>query len=284
MFKFQIVILAMCVFTISTQASVIRSSGDEEKDAIEVTTVTATLEEMEVTTVQADEEVTTVTPESEVDTDTAALTKDEEASILIIDQTLLDSTSSDLKLSDAESVQVQRSGKLLLLSTAKLSEKSKVPEETPEESEELKDLDVNQTSTDSPVETTTVMEEETTTMEAVKEDNDKPEIPQEELATTKLFPINDTLYEDIKKDAAQDAPEAVVIVDEEPKEMKNSNLAAIVLEEAENDYVLIESDLVEEGPYADIDSDLHLQPIVQSVEIVPSSVDDTLLVNYVHSW
>ncbi|XP_073842470.1 uncharacterized protein [Musca autumnalis] len=129
--------------------------------------------------------------------------------------------------------------------------------------------------------------------EEIKEEKEEvPELPTA-VPTTKLFPINDTLYEETKKQDFSNTEEkveetpVVLVMDEEPKEVKNSNLEAVVFSESEADYVLVDTadtEIIEEGGvYADIDSDLHLQPIVQSVEIVPSSVDDSLLVNYVHN-
>ncbi|XP_061390773.1 uncharacterized protein LOC133326116 [Musca vetustissima] len=298
------VFLAVCLIAGTAKAAVIRNGSEEEmKDKMEATTMDTITEQMDVTTQasltddikEMEEEMTTTSPES-----LGALTRDEEATILIVDQTLMDSSPSESKQTPEHSVQEEKFGKLLLLSTPKLVEKPKLPEENFEESEEL---DTSENSTDATtVETTTVdesLDEEVTTLapetkeDAEKEQNE--EVPEVTTAvpTTKLFPINDTLYEDTKKDSSNteekvESTPVVVVMDEQPKEVKNSKLEAIVLSESESDYVLVDTadtEIIEDGGvYADVDSDLHLQPIVQSVEIVPSSVDDSLLVNYVQNW
>ncbi|XP_005177163.1 uncharacterized protein LOC101888572 [Musca domestica] len=299
----QVCVLLALGLLVAVQAAVIRSGSEEMKDKIEVTTVeSVTTEQVDPTTqisltddIKVDEEEETTTMPEYL----GALSRDEEATILIVDQTLMDSAPSESKQSPEPSVQEEKFGKLLLLSTPKLVEKPKLPEENFEESEEL---DTSENSTDATtVEPTTtdssLAEEVTTLAPETKEEEDegeKSEVPQvtTPIPTTKLFPINDTLYEEKKKDSSKpeetsEASPVVVAMDEEPKEVKNSNLEAIVLSESEADYVLVDTadaEIIEEGGvYADVDSDLHLQPIVQSVEIVPSSVDDSLLVNYVHS-
>lgn len=325
------VILAALCLIVGTQAAVIRNSAEETMDKVESTTLEMVTEEAEVTTVES------IVDETSSE-DLGALTRDEEASILIIDQTLLDPAPAESKQSASPVATEQKFGKLLLLSTPKLVEKSKLPEENFEESEET--IDTAENSTDVLMETTTTaaMEEETTTMvpetaedevkdEEVKEaeakndeakesetkgtevkesetmetevnesasetkkENEYPETPvepMEAIPITKLYPINDTLYEESKKLDTQESSEPMaIVVDEEPKDNKNSNFGAVIFSENEADYVLVDSDteIVEEGVYADVDSDLHLQPIVQSLEIVPTSVDDSLLVNYVHHW
>lgn len=300
----QVCVLLALGLLVAVQAAVIRNGSEEMKDKMEVTTVeSVTMEQVDVTTqisltddIKVDEEEETTTmPES-----LGALSRDEEATILIVDQTLMDSAPSESKQSPEPSVQEEKFGKLLLLSTPKLVEKPKLPEENFEESEEL---DTSENSTDAttvePTTTDSSLADEVTTLAPEtkveeKEEEEKSEVPQmtTPIPTTKLFPINDTLYEEKKKDSSKpeetsEASPVVVVMDEEPKEVKNSNLEAIVLSESEADYVLVDTvdaEIIEEGGvYADVDSDLHLQPIVQSVEIVPSSVDDSLLVNYVHS-
>ncbi|XP_023309480.2 uncharacterized protein LOC111691072 [Lucilia cuprina] len=293
MFKSTIVILA--VSAIITQAAVIRTS-DKDTNVVETTTVSiddmSTTMEPELTTIKEDD-LTTTTTES-----FGALSGDEEATILIVDQTLLDPAPAELI--KTETVQIEKSGKLLLLSTQKIAEKTKQPEENLEESEEENETVENVTQ--STIETTTMdslnedtttpvnMEEETTqsqldTKNEVKSEhktsveNGTEDLPAME-KITKLYPINDTLYADSSKKSEQSS---TTIVDDQPKETLNSNLGSVILEEAEADYVLVESEVLE-GSYTDVDSELHLQPIVQSVEIVPSSLDDTLLINYVQSW
>ncbi|KAI8122227.1 hypothetical protein FF38_06984 [Lucilia cuprina] len=296
MFKSTIVILA--VSAIITQAAVIRTS-DKDTNVVETTTVSiddmSTTMEPELTTIKEDD-LTTTTTES-----FGALSRDEEATILIVDQTLLDPAPAELIKTETETVQIEKSGKLLLLSTQKIAEKTKQPEENLEESEEENETVENVTQ--STIETTTMdslnedtttpvnMEEEETTQsqldtknEVKSEHKTSVENGTEDLPAmekiTKLYPINDTLYADSSKKSEQSS---TTIVDDQPKETLNLNLGTVILEEAEADYVLVESEVLE-GSYTDVDSELHLQPIVQSVEIVPSSLDDTLLINYVQSW
>ncbi|XP_037807788.1 uncharacterized protein LOC119601110 [Lucilia sericata] len=296
MFKTTFVILAVC--GIVTQAAVIRTS-DKDTNMLETTTVSiddmSTTMEPELTTIKEDD-LTTTTTES-----FGALSRDEEATILLVDQTLLDPAPAELIKTEAETVQIEKSGKLLLLSTQKIAEKTKQPEENLEESEEENETVENVSQ--SAIETTTVdsLNEETTTLLNMEEEQTtqsdlqtKDDVKSEQKTSTesvtedlpamekitKLYPINDTLYADNSKTTEQSS---TIVVDDQPKETLNSNLGSVVLEETEADYVLVESEVLE-GSYTDVDSELHLQPIVQSVEIVPSSLDDTLLINYVQSW
>ncbi|XP_065362196.1 uncharacterized protein LOC135955766 [Calliphora vicina] len=311
MFKLAIVILAMCL--LATHAAVLRPS-DKDSDVLETTTVSidglSTTVEPELTTIKYDDDLTTTTTER-----FGAISRDEEATILIGYQNLLDSAPAELIRT--EPVEVEKSGRLLLLSTPKIAEKQKQPEENLEESDEENEAVENVTQiaietttvTTKNDETTTILnmdDEQTTnsqmdTMDEIKsediatlESNTKAEEKQSTEASmlvlthteqiTKLYPINDTLYADNSKmREAETQKSSATIVDDQPKETLNSNFGSIVLEEPEADYVLVESEVLE-GSYTDVDSELHLQPIVQSVEIVPSSLDDTLLINYVQSW
>uniref|UniRef100_A0A1I8NWH4 Uncharacterized protein n=1 Tax=Stomoxys calcitrans TaxID=35570 RepID=A0A1I8NWH4_STOCA len=306
--KFSMIIMVLGVIFANTHAAVIRCATEKMMIAAETQTEEITTEQMEATTLEA---ITEESASTDVPEPVGALSKDEEATILVIDQTLLDPAPADVKVSEAPSANEQRFGKLLLLSTPKLDEKPKIPEENFEESEELMDSSENKT-----VAADAKAEEEATTVSATeepKEDEKKEDSSKtkDAIPTTKLFPINDTLYEANSKasdnapampvpaitvmgedskdsDKAAEAPEPAVILveDEQHKEEKSSNLNAVILAENEADYVLFDADteIIEEGVYADVNSELHLQPIVQSVEIVPSSVDDSLLVDYVHHW
>lgn len=309
MFKLTIVILAVCTF--ATHAAVIRTT-DNDTYISETTTasnnIISTTEELDLTTIRIDDLNNNTTTER-----IGALSRDEEATILIVDQTLLDPAPAELIKTNPETVEIEKSAKLLLLSTPKIAEKPKQPEENLEESDE-EENETFENVTEVAVESTTTedsMNDETTTTlyEDVeqnkldtKDDNSEKSIIKSEVIQstetsfvdqpttvkiTKLYPINDTLYADSHdnkiKNFETNESTGTIIVDDQPKEPVNSNLGSVVLEESEADYVLVESEVLE-GSYADVDSELHLQPIVQSVEIVPSSLDDQLLINYVQNW
>lgn len=309
MFKLTIVILAVCTF--ATHAAVIRTT-DNDTYISETTTasndIISTTEELDLTTIRVDDLNNNTTTER-----IGALSRDEEATILIVDQTLLDPAPAELIKTNPETVEIEKSAKLLLLSTPKIAEKPKQPEENLEESDE-EENETFENVTEVAVESTTTedsMNDETTTTlyEDVeqnkldtKDDNSEKSIIKSEVIQstetsfvdqpttvkiTKLYPINDTLYADSHdnkmKNFETNESTGTIIVDDQPKEPVNSNLGSVVLEESEADYVLVESEVLE-GSYADVDSELHLQPIVQSVEIVPSSLDDQLLINYVQNW
>ncbi|XP_075161033.1 uncharacterized protein LOC142233852 [Haematobia irritans] len=293
-----ILILGLLMAPLAHSAA-IRNATEAEEAMETSSTLEMTTEEMDVTTMEA---LTEETPTTDDPEPKGALSRDEEASILVIDQTLLDPTPTDIKAAQAPSVSEQKFGKLLLLSTPKLEDKTKIPEENFEETDDV--MNSSENATDIVMETTTTTTddhtEEATTIAIESDTKEKDSsmsmeekdssMSMESVPTTKLFPINDTLYEKKEKqpETPVETPEMVVmlVAEEEPREEKNSNLRTVVLAETEADYVLVDSDteVVEEGVYADVDSDLHLQPIVQSVEIVPTSVDDSLLVNYVHNW
>lgn len=309
MFKLTIVILAVCTF--ATHAAVIRTT-DNDTYISETTTasndIISTTEELDLTTIRVDDLNNNTTTER-----IGALSRDEEATILIVDQTLLDPAPAELIKTNPETVEIEKSAKLLLLSTPKIAENPKQPEENLEESDE-EENETFENVTEVAVESTTTedsMNDETTTTlyEDVeqnkldtKDDNSEKSIIKSEVIQstetsivdqpttvkiTKLYPINDTLYADSHdnkmKNFETNESTGTIIVDDQPKEPVNSNLGSVVLEESEADYVLVESEVLE-GSYADVDSELHLQPIVQSVEIVPSSLDDQLLINYVQNW
>lgn len=309
MFKLTIVILAVCTF--ATHAAVIRTT-DNDTYISETTTasnnIISTTEELDLTTIRIDDLNNNTTTER-----IGALSRDEEATILIVDQTLLDPAPAELIKTNPETVEIEKSAKLLLLSTPKIAEKPKQPEENLEESDEeenetfenVTEVAVESTTTEDSIndETTTTLYEDVEQNKLdTKDDNSEKSIIKSEVIQstetsfvdqpttvkiTKLYPINDTLYADSHdnkmKNFETNESTGTIIVDDQPKEPVNSNLGSVVLEESEADYVLVESEVLE-GSYADVDSELHLQPIVQSVEIVPSSLDDQLLINYVQNW
>ncbi|KAM7356663.1 uncharacterized protein ACRADG_002315 [Cochliomyia hominivorax] len=289
MFKLNIVIIVL--FLYATQGAVIRTTEIIIKN-----------ETLENTTVVIDNKITTLEPvlktipkdDSSMERNNA-LSRDEQATILIVDKTLLNPAPADLIRAEVGVVEIEKSGKLLLLSTPKITEKPKQPEENFEQSVEEESETIDNV-TETFIETTTVDEETTTNISVDEEKQQNQSDDMDEIKTenvmqveknhsknlpsiekiTKLYPINDTLYADIKNKEISDT----IVVDKTPKETLNSNLNSVILEESEADYILVESEALE-GSYTDVDSELHLQPIVQSVEIVPSSLDDTLLINYV---
>lgn len=221
----------------------------------------------------------------------AEVNRNEEATILIVEQELLDSEPAKLLKTDVNIAENKKSEKLLLLSTSKIAEKSKQPEEDLNESEEEVDLAVNVTETTE--ETTTIVNEYTTILSFSNELSTSAALDVENVTnlsttekTTKLFPINDTLYADTTNNIELNSTK--IVVDDTSSAAKstkqhrdaiNANYGSIRLEEAEADYVLAETDFVQ-GSYTDVDSELHLQPIVQSVEIVPANLDDFVFFNY----
>ncbi|EDW04395.1 GH25243, partial [Drosophila grimshawi] len=89
-----------------------------------------------------------------------------------------------------------------------------------------------------------------------------------------------------------------ITIAEQPQAAGNNNVAIeLALVEPEAEYVLVDAgtgleleltsptthDELQLGSFTHIDSDFHLQPVVHSVEIVPTSLDDPLIVNYVHN-
>lgn len=298
-------IVILFAFIVFTHAGVIK----QLENVFETTTVSmddaATTMEADVTTIKNDSFNNNANETKEEDL--GALTKDEEATILIIDQTLLDPAPAESIKAEKARAQDEKLGKLLLLSTPKIAEKPKQPEENLDESEETDETIEN--VTEITIETTTIVEpiEEITnriaesaneqkTPESVKMLDNKTDdefnqatssflmdvtTPAQKI--TKLYPINDTLYEDKINSQTEISKSSDAIVIDPAKVNTSPNFGSIILKETEVDNVLFDAESLE-GSYTDIDSELHLQPIVQSVEIVPSSLDDTLLINYVQSW
>ena len=298
--KFSIVILLASVLV--THAGVIK----QLENVFETTTVpiddVATTMEDEITTVQNDKSNEN---DNVIKEKLGAVSRDEKATIMIDDKTLLYPTSKESIKTETKMPQGERLGKLLLLSTPKIAEKPKQPEENLDESEETDET--IESITQIPIETTTIIDQigEITesitelnydqTMDNVKSFGDKTEDDRKQTTNslqtdvvtttkiTKLYPINDTLYDDNNKSQTYTNNGSDIAVYDQTNVNPNSSFGSIILEEPEVDYVLVDSDVLA-GSYTDVDSELHLQPIVQSVEIVPSSLDDTLLINYVQSW
>lgn len=209
---------------------------------------------------------------------------------------------------------LEKSAKLLLLST---------PAKRPVEVEQqLEEQDENETAlagsaeasgaTEAAPETTTTTtteySETTTTTESTTEQSSDHK-------TTKLFAINATTSTQEEATLANVAiavatDNATISIAEQPQAAGDNNVAIeLALVEPEAEYVVHDSELqldvdvdgqlerelllsavhpathddLQLGSFTHIDSDVHLQPVVHSVEIVPTRLDDPLIVNYVHN-
>ncbi|KAH8405376.1 hypothetical protein KR222_009812, partial [Zaprionus bogoriensis] len=175
------------------------------------------------------------------------------------------------------------------------------------------EADTTDTTTTEYSETTT----ETATATAVTETTTTE---PSERKTTKLFAINATISSQDSTEpnvaVALATDNATVAIAEQPQAAGDNNAAIeLALVEPEAEYVLhddhgslqlhLELEPVPElghellgypfpgtgpthddlqlGSFTHIDSDVHLQPVVHSVEIVPTRIDDPLIVNYVHN-
>jgi len=292
-------------------------------DDIEVTLVTVN-----------DKKETTETSTTKVlednETPAVALSRDEGATIHIEGASLKPSSSEtlenvdlvvltdDITLDDADEEKtkenakpLEKSSKLLLLSTPKLSEKAKIDEENIEEptesdSKELNEEEESTTNAAESAEATTLKEEQE---KDSKNDNDngvihfvtqlfkssKPTAAEEAKSATEASNKNvendakDTKdlkpEEKINDSSDSDAISAatpLAAVAEEMSQQHNDNIASDVLIETESDYVLVDADAEQFGTFTHVDSDEHLQPIVESIEIVPTYLDEPLIVSYVH--
>jgi len=249
------------------QAAVIRPEGDAASPETTTSVVFVDREgEGDVTT---EESATLAGP---------ALSRDEEASILI------DPAPGTLEEDGA--VLPEKSGKLLLLSTSpkRLHENERQLEERDEEEAEENKADAEPTTTEQSKE----QEEEVTPESSAAEGSTPP------TTTTKLFAIDatpggvDSPPPNVVVTSAQDSSNATVSIAEQPQVPGDNNAAVeLALVEPEAEYVLVDGshdDLdLQLASFTHIDSDFHLQPVVHSVEIVPTSIDDPLIVNYVHN-
>ncbi|EDV52710.2 uncharacterized protein Dere_GG13201 [Drosophila erecta] len=252
------------------QAAVIRPGGDSE---VPETTTSAVIRDQEgdVTT----EDSTTLAG--------PALSRDEEASILI--------DPAPGTLHEDSAVVPEKSGKLLLLSTTpkRFREIERQLEEQDDEGEDNK-ADVEVTTTEQPKEAAeqTEMEKEVITPESSTTESSTT------AATTKLFAIDATPAgvesppPNVAISLSLDNENATLSVAEQPQVPGDNNVAVeLAIVEPEAEYVLVDGghdDLdLQLASFTHIDSDVHLQPVVHSVEIVPTSFDDPLIVNYVHN-
>ncbi|XP_037937677.1 uncharacterized protein LOC119671213 [Teleopsis dalmanni] len=275
-------VLLSCLLFSYTQARVLRIDAGSNVSVQKSQSIT-TLEATTISTDIEQEDFTTKAPENAEETTITALSRDEDASIKITAAELDPAPGTvegieielfdEIEEENEDNSKLRKSEKLLLLSAPKLHEQPKEEEEeNVEESEEIIADATTETTTETT--TSTIAAEEVTTVVPV----------------TKLHAINETSpnqteAKNVENPAvAKKVDDTPVIPAVQPAEPKNSNAASAVLIETESDYVLVDSDFEEFGTFAHVDSDLHLQPIVQSVEIVPTSVDDPLIISYVHSW
>ncbi|EDX11440.1 uncharacterized protein LOC6739061 [Drosophila simulans] len=252
------------------QAAVIRPGADPE---VPETTTSAVIRDKEgdVTT----EEATTLAG--------PALSRDEEASILI--------DPAPGTLHEDSAVAPEKSGKLLLLSTTpkRIHEIERHLEEQDDEGEDNK-AEVEVTTTEQPKEAAElkVDEEKGVTPESLTTESSTT------AATTKLFAIDATPAGEespppnVAISLSQDNENATLSIAEQPQVPGDNNAAVeLAIVEPEAEYVLVDGghdDLdLQLASFTHIDSDAHLQPVVHSVEIVPTSFDDPLIVNYVHN-
>ncbi|XP_023173087.2 uncharacterized protein LOC111600948 [Drosophila hydei] len=254
-------------------------------------------EQQETTTISSgltEEASTTVEPE--VTTAQVAQSRDKDATVQIgwasVDPAP-GTVAGDL------SVGQMKSAKLLLLSTP-AKRPAEVEFEEPDESDATAAAGSGEGSlpTTTEVITTTEYSEAPTTVTATTT------VPKEasDHKTTKLFAINatisseDSVQPNVAVAVATD--NATIAIAEQPQAAAANNVAIeLALVEPEAEYVLLDGSLadlseltapsthdeLQLGSFTHIDSDVHLQPVVHSVEIVPTSLDDPLIVNYVHN-
>ncbi|XP_022221165.2 ubiquitin carboxyl-terminal hydrolase puf [Drosophila obscura] len=267
--------LVLCLALV--QPAVIRPELDADSESEQETTTSPSLEG-DVTT----EEVTTSA--------SPAFSRDEEASILI------DPAPGTLQEDVAPQ---QKSAKLLLLSTP--SKRTVEIERQLEEQDEGEDSKADAVESEAATAATTTPQPTADEQTTDSQDQGSPTAEGSESeetttsATTKLFTIEGTGGEDaaqpnVAVSLAQDSVNTTVSIAEQPQVPGDNNAAVeLSLVEPEAEYVLVEShghpdelDL-QLGSFTHIDSEVHLQPVVHSVEIVPTSFDDPLIVNYVHN-
>lgn len=276
--------LTLIVCLVSVKASVIRQ---------ETTTPASTINE------ELQESSTTVEPEISTES-----TKLEWASV--------DSAPGTLPgdLSVGREKPLEKSAKLLLLST---------PAKRPAEVEQqLEEQDENETAAAGSAEVSVTTEAAPAAATTTEYSTETPEATTQQSSdhkTTKLFAINATTS---TQDEATPPNVAIAVatnnatisIAEQPQAAGDNNVAIeLALVEPEAEYVLHDSELLLDGDidgplerelllgavsqathddlqlgsFTHIGSDVHLQPVVHSVEIVPTRLDDPLIVNYVHN-
>uniref|UniRef100_A0A034VGI0 Uncharacterized protein n=1 Tax=Bactrocera dorsalis TaxID=27457 RepID=A0A034VGI0_BACDO len=244
--------------------------------------------------------------EEQAQTETA-LSRDEAATIKVNAHETADLAQSI----PASSVEItgtpQKSSKLLLLSTPRLAR------EQEENIAEPEDVDINtalstddttelsvenqsdndKSSAESEEQDTKAVTEEPSFLTRVRDaifgkktaDETTAKLDEQEVAPTPSDEVLKADKEEIKKDEEAAKP----AVAEETPAPHNDNAATAVLIETEADYVLVDSDvehLEHLGSFTHAESEEYLQPIVHSVEVVPSHFEEPLLftTSYVHAW
>lgn len=208
--------------------------------------------------------------------------------------------------SSAESTNTpQKSSKLLLLSTPRLAR------EQEENIAEPEDADINTAvSTDDTTELSVEVQNDTDKFSDESEEDKRKATTEEPNFLTRVRdaifgknPADETTQtaldkkEDVpkpsddvlKQDNEEIKKESIPAAAEQIPESHNDNAAAAVLIETEADYVLVDSDvdhLEHLGSFTHADSEEYLQPIVHSVEVVPSHFEEPLVLtsSYVHAW
>ncbi|KAH8315711.1 hypothetical protein KR059_009538 [Drosophila kikkawai] len=272
--------LVLVLGLFAVQAAVIRNEGNPDPDPLlpEATTAAVILDQQEEGVTTTEETSTLATP---------ALSRDEEASILI--------DPAPGTLQEDEPSTVQKSGKLLLLSTPP-KRHHEIERELEEQDEDEDKAGDEPTTTEQPKDN----EQEQQKQEKVQEEEKKEEEASATTessttpATTRLFAIDaspaekDSSSPNVAISLSQD--NATISIAEQPQVPGDNNAAVeLALVEPEAEYVLLDDgELHDEldlqlGSFTHIDSDARLQPVVHSVEIVPTSLDDPLIVNYVHN-
>ncbi|XP_034482404.1 uncharacterized protein LOC117787887 [Drosophila innubila] len=288
--RFGIYVTLLVVCLTNLQAAVIRP---EEQQKMAMEGVSTTVEPVESTTVSAQ-------------------SRDKDATVQIEEHEMFASLDpapgtieGDLSVRLDEQPHQQKSAKLLLLSTP-----AKRPAEVEQQLEEQDESETaNAGSAEANVTTTTEQEQEqqdnATTMEYTETTTtaSTTTTTATTAATTKLFAINATIS---SKDSTEPnvavafaTDNATIAIGEQPQPAGNNNVAIeLALTEPEAEYVLLDlasvsssslsssatHDELQLGSFTHIDSDAHLQPVVHSVEIVPTRFDDPLIVNYVHNF
>ncbi|XP_054734374.1 300 kDa antigen AG231 [Anastrepha obliqua] len=260
-----------------------------------------------------DEQNTEETEESNIvaneNKDESAINRDE-ATNTKVNADESDSLASDTPPSNAQSAtQTQKSSKLLLLSTPRIRR------EQEENIAEPEDVDINTAvSTDETTELSIEIraKDEKSSEESVENDKkvateepsfftrvseaifgkksaDEPAKPAKDNKEEEAQKQSDAVEQEDKKEIKKDDDIVIPAAAEQTPETHNDNSGTAVLIETEPEYVLIDSDvehLEHIGSFTHADSAEHLQPIVHSVEVVPSHFEEPLLFtsSYVHAW
>ncbi|KAH8239293.1 hypothetical protein KR032_002862 [Drosophila birchii] len=276
-------VLVLCLSAV--QGAVIRNEGNPVPDPLlpEATTAAVILDQQEEGITTTEESTTLAAP-------AVALSRDEEASILI--------DPAPGTLQEDEPSNVQKSGKLLLLSTPP-KRHHEIERQLEEQDDDEDEADAEPTTTEQPKDNEQEQQQEEKVREEEREEEKKEEASattesSTTPATTRLFAIDATPAEkdsspaNVAVSLSQD--NATISIAEEPQVPGDNNAAVeLALVEPEAEYVLLDDDEVHDeldlqlGSFTHIDSDVRLQPVVHSVEIVPTSLDDPLIVNYVHN-